>query len=114
MGDDDLSGDPIAEAFERAQRLPPAAVEALFRRYGRPLAVPIDPLGDGEPRVDLMLADGALASVRVVELRMPVDVIANHWFVLDDGGEEPLAVPGPLFAAALAALARALERAPPG
>jgi hypothetical protein len=113
MSDDDegaLAGDPVAEALERARTLPPEAVAAVFRRYGRPLAVELAPLAPDEPRADLALEGGAAGSVRVVELRMPVDVIANHWFVLEVPGEEDrLAVAGPLFAAALAALARRTE-----
>jgi hypothetical protein len=35
------------------------------------------------------------------------DVIPNDYFVLELAGEEPLAVAGPFFAAALEALARA-------
>jgi hypothetical protein len=109
--DDRLDGDPIAEALERTRRLPVAAVAAVFRRYGRPLAIAIDALAPGDPRADLLLPDGHPATVRVVALRMPVDVIANHWFVLEVAGEpDPWAVPGPLFAAALAALSRAAQQ----
>jgi hypothetical protein len=104
---DSLDGDPIAEALERTRRLPPAAIAAVFQRYGHPLDVSLEPLAADEPHAALTLPDGAQAAVRVASLRMPVDVIANHWFVLEVAGvEERLAVPGPLFAAALAALSR--------
>ncbi len=106
--DGGLEGDPIAEALERTRRLPPTAIAAVFRRYGRPLAVAVDPAAPDEPRAELQLPDGAAAVVRVLSLRMPVDVIGNHWFVMETPGDpELLAVPGPLFAAALAALSRA-------
>lgn len=92
--------DPIVEALDRCAALPPEAVEALFARYGRPLAEPpvLDPvriLGDGEGRLGLL------------SYRAPVDVIANDHFVLERRGEA-LAMPGPLFAAAVAALTRKL------
>jgi hypothetical protein len=96
-----LAGDPIAEALEAAARLPAAAVAGVFARYGKPLAIEVPPPGDGETVVNV---DGA--TVRALRFRMPVDVIGNDWFVMERAGEEAVAIPGPLFAAAIAALAR--------
>jgi len=105
--DDDDGLDAIDEALARARALPPTVVASLFARYGRPLAAPPPLLGADERRLPLA-ADGlAAAIVRVVSVRTAVDVIANDWFVLEADGAEPLAVAGPLFAAALAALTRA-------
>ena len=110
MSDDD-AGDPVQEALARAATLPAEAIERLFARYGRPLAAPPPPPPPAEPLVQLRADDGRAAQLRRVRLRMPVDVIANDFFVLEAEGAEPLAIAGPLFAAALAALARALARA---
>jgi hypothetical protein len=98
--------DAIEEALALARRLPAAAIAALFHRYGKPLAAPLPPPAPDDQRVELTLDDGSAAAVRALEVRTPVDVIANHWFVLEPQGKEPLAIPGPLFAAALAALSR--------
>jgi hypothetical protein len=92
--------DPIAQALAECAALSVADVLALFERYARPLADPdlvLDPvvtLADGETRV------GRLRH------RAPVDVIANDHFVLVSPDAEPRAMPGPLFAAAVAALTR--------
>lgn len=99
--------DAIAEVLARARQLPPDAVAALFRRYGRPLAVELPPAAPDDRAVELALPDGAIATVRLLQVRTAVDVIANDWFVLAAPAAEPLAIAGPLFAAALAALARA-------
>ena len=108
MGDD-AATDAIDEALALARALPAAAVAALFRRYGKPIAVEL-PAELGDRRAALV-ADGVdLGSVRVLNLRTAVDVIGNDWFVLEAPSAEPLAVAGPLFAAALAALARAAPR----
>jgi hypothetical protein len=91
--------DAVAALLARAQALPPGVLVALFHSYGKPLDVALP--GDDAARVTL--APG----VELVHLsvRMPVDVIANDWFVLVGGAGEPLAVPGPL----LASLVRARE-----
>jgi hypothetical protein len=90
--------------LEQAAALPPELVLEVLRRYGRPVDMPLpSPLGD-EKMVAL-----AGATLRRVRLRLPVDVIANDWFVLERAGDAPLAVAGPLFAAALAAVARLLS-----
>jgi hypothetical protein len=97
-----MNDDPIAEALSQATRLQAGAVTAVFQRYGKPLAVDLPPRAADDESVTV--DDGTL---RVIEVRTPVDVIANHWFVLERAGSEPLAMPGPLFAAAMAALTRA-------
>ncbi|MCU1282590.1 MAG: hypothetical protein JWM53_6136 [bacterium] len=103
--------DAIDEALALAGALPATVVAALFQRYGKPLAEALPPVADDER--SLALAgdglDGAL--VRVLNVRTAVDVIGNDWFVLQTTGAEPLAVAGPLFAAALAALTRAARLA---
>jgi hypothetical protein len=97
--------------------MPPDAVLAIFRRYGRPLAVAMPPPAGDDQRavleapattpVDGPRAPAAPATVRVLQVMGYGDVIPNDYFVLERAGEEPLAVAGPFFAAALEALARA-------
>jgi hypothetical protein len=89
------------ETMARAQSRPDA-VQAVFRRYGKPLAIEANASG---PEVSLIV-DGRPATLRALSVRTAVDVIANDWFVLSSGDDEPLAVPGPLLAAALRALVR--------
>jgi hypothetical protein len=103
--------DAIDEALALAAALPAAVVTALFRRYGKPLAEAPPPVDADEQQLALAGegADGAI--VRVLNVRTQVDVIGNDWFVLETAGAEPLAVAGPLFAAALAALTRAARLA---
>ena len=64
------------------------------------LALP-ERTADGGP------APVASATVRVLQVMGYGDVIPNDYFVLETAGEEPVAVAGPFFAAALEALARA-------
>jgi hypothetical protein len=99
----------IDETFARISAVPPEVVLAIFSRYGKPLAVPMPPVAGDDQRAALALPDGAEARIRVLQVRTPVDVIANDYFVLERpaGGDDPVAVPGPLFGAALEALARA-------
>lgn len=106
MTDDE--GDPVREALALTRAMPPAAISGLFARYGKPLTLPPGPPDDDT--VALRLDDGQAATVRRLRLRMPVDVIGNDWFILETAGADALAIPGPLFAAALAALARAVFR----
>ena len=106
MSDDE--GDPVREALALTRAMPPATISGLFARYGKPLALPPGPPDDDA--VALTLDDGRAATVRRLRLRMPVDVIGNDWFILETAGAAALAIPGPLFAAALAALARAVSR----
>jgi hypothetical protein len=96
--------------------MPPDAVLAIFRRYGRPLAVAMPPPAADDQRAILEWpagagdpgpGPGATATVRVLQVMGYGDVIPNDYFVLESTGEEPLAVVGPFFAAALEALARA-------
>ena len=106
---DDASPEPdaIEEALALVRRLPPNAVATVFRRYGKPLDLELPPAEPDDSSAELVLDDGSTATVRVLQVRTPVDVIANDWFVLATPAAEALAVAGPLFAAALAALARA-------
>ena len=108
--------DTLSATFARIGALPPDAVLAVFRRYGRPLAVAMPaPAGDDQRAVVEWPAAtageggpaGASATVRVLQVMGYGDVIPNDYFVLEGAGEEPLAVAGPFFAAALEALARA-------
>ncbi len=99
----------IDEALSLARALPAEAVAAIFRRYAHPLEVALPPLAPDEPRAELFL-DGKTAIVRAVNLRAQVDVIGNDWFVLEIHNEEPLAIAGPLFFAALSALSRRLSQ----
>ena len=87
--------------------MPPDAVLAIFRRYGRPLAVAMPPPAADDQRAVLESPTGAPATVRVLQVMGYGDVIPNDYFVLETPSEEPLAVAGPFFAAALEALARA-------
>ena len=109
--------DAIEEALALVIKLPPNAIEAVFQRYGKPfdgkLPKLVSPRRATDRSVQLTLGDGRVVIVHAVRIRVPVDVLENDWFVLDAPGAEPLAIAGPMFAAALAALARATEKAPP-
>ena len=80
---------------------------AIFSRYGKPLAVPMPPDAADNQRASLALPDGGAASIRVLQVRGYGDVIPNDYFVLERPDGDAVAVEGPLFASALAALARA-------
>jgi hypothetical protein len=108
----------LPATFARVAALPPDAVVAVFRRYGRPLAVAMPAPAADDQRAVLEWAAGApatggpapgsaAATVRVLQVMGYGDVIPNDYFVLEMTGEEPVAVAGPFFAAALEALARA-------
>lgn len=102
--------DAIDETLALAQRLPAGAIAGVFARYGKPFDLP----DDGDPaRVAIALTDERTAILRLARIRTPVDVIANDWFVLDAPDADSLAMPGPLFAAAVAALTRVRERSSP-
>jgi hypothetical protein len=103
-------GDAVEETLAQAQQLPAQAVATIFRRYGKPLAAAPPPAAPDDANVRLVLDDGATAMLRALEVRTPVDVLPNDWFILEVTGAETLAVPGPLFAAAVAALAQKLAR----
>jgi hypothetical protein len=89
----------LDDALADLERAPSVLVRAVFRRYGRPLAVALSPIGPGDRWV--ALEDGA--QVRIARVMGFGDVIPNDWFVLEGAGE-PVAVAGPLFASALRAL----------
>jgi hypothetical protein len=104
--------DALPATFARVAAMPPDAVLAIFRRYGRPLAVKMPAPAADDQSVVLAppgpeVADGLPGTVRVLQVMGYGDVIPNDYFVLELAGEEPLAVAGPFFAAALEALARA-------
>jgi hypothetical protein len=82
-------------------------VLAVFRRYGKPLAVPMPPVEADDQRAELAVAGGGAARVRVLQVRGYGDVIPNDYFVLERGDEDPVAVAGPMFSGAIEALARA-------
>ncbi len=113
----DPDKETLPATFARVAAMPPDAVLAIFRRYGRPLAVAMPAPAADDQRVVLEWPAGApaedgrasvaSATVRVLQVMGYGDVIPNDYFVLEMAGEEPLAVAGPFFAAALEALARA-------
>lgn len=104
--------DPIDEVLALALTIPARAIVVVFQRYGKPLADPLPPAEAEDQRAELVLEDGAAAALRVLNARTPVDVIGNDWFILEAPGAEPLAIPAPLFASAVAALARAAAQKP--
>jgi hypothetical protein len=107
----------LPATFARVAAMPADAVRAIFRRYGRPLAVAMPPPAADDQRAILEWPAGApaeggsapvaSATVRVLQVMGYGDVIPNDYFVLETAGQEPVAVAGPFFAAALEALARA-------
>jgi hypothetical protein len=102
-----VTEDPLTRAFDRIAAMPPAAVLAIFRRYGRPLAVEMPPAAADDRRAVLARPGDAPANVRVLQVLGYGDVIPNDYFVLELDGETPAAVSAPFFASALEALARA-------
>ncbi len=80
---------------------------AIFRRYGRPLAVAMPAPGADDRRAVVQRPNGEPATVRVLQVMGYGDVIPNDYFVLEIAGEDAVAVTGPFFASALEALARA-------
>jgi hypothetical protein len=97
----------LDETFARIAAVAPKAVFGIFSRYGKPLAVPMPPVAADDRRALLPLPSGGEASVRVLQVRGYGDVIPNDYFVLERAGEDDLIVAGPMFSAALEALARA-------
>lgn len=91
--------DVFTEVLARCASLPVSAVEALFARYGRPL----EQEAELDPEITL---DDGVTRIGRLRYRAPVDVIANDHFVRVRDGVDALAMPGPLFAAAVAALVR--------
>ena len=105
--------DTVDSVFVRIAALPPDMVLAIFRRYGRPLDVKMPAPATDDRRAVLALPGGGTAVVRVLHVLGYGDVIPNDYVVLEGGDagaagdDAPLAVPGPHFAGALEALARA-------
>lgn len=109
--------DALDRVFARIAALPPEVVLAIFRRYGRPLDVKMPAPAADDRRAALALPGSGTAVVRVLQVLGYGDVIPNDYIVLEGGGQDgneaaagddaPLAVPGPHFAGALEALARA-------
>ena len=96
--------DPVwLRALSQCAALPLDAIDALFARYGRPLESGAPAFDEGVLLPVVLLADGATRVGRLRH-RAPVDVISNDYFLRTRAGEEPSAIPGPLFAAAIAAL----------
>lgn len=83
-------------------RLPVRAVEAVMRRYGRPLDEGIAPDG---PALDL----GGGRVLQQMRYRAPVDASARDYLVWRTPGEEPLAALSNGVAAALRHLAAAMQ-----
>ena len=98
----------MEETFAQIAAVPPQAVLGIFGRYGKPLAVAMPALAADDQQALLSVpGDDAAARVRVLQVLGYGDVIPNDYFVLERGAAEAVAVPGPLFSAALGALARA-------
>jgi hypothetical protein len=110
--DDGDAGEGIALTFARMATVPPEVVRGIFARYGRPLAVTMPAAAPDDQRHVMKGANGAETVVRVLRVLGFGDVIPNDYFVLQPPAGEPLAVAGPLFSAALAALARAVGVTP--
>ena len=85
----------------------PTAVLAIFKRYGRPLAVDMPAPAADDQRAVLEQPEGGPATVRVLQVRGYGDVIPNDYFVLEPPDGPAVAVSAPFFASALEALARA-------
>ena len=99
--------DALPRTFARIAAMSPEAVLAIFKRYGRPLAVAMPSPGADDQQVRLERPGGGPATVRVLRVLGFGDVIPNDYFVLELGDAPGLAVSGPFFASALEALARA-------
>lgn len=95
------------EPAPTAQPLPPAAVPAVFRRYGRPLDEQV--VLPQEVFLEVPLPAGT-ARLRPLRFRPLGHVEPLDYLVLERSGAEPLAAPAPLVAAALRALAAAAAR----
>ncbi|MSP59990.1 MAG: hypothetical protein EXR72_06550 [Myxococcales bacterium] len=89
--------------------LPGETIRPVFDRYARPLDVALPALADDDEVIDLP-GGAKRARVRAFQYRGPADVIPNDYLALEIGGEETVAAPGRLIAAALCALARAAAR----
>ena len=87
-----------------AHALAAAHVEAVFARYGKPLAAAAPAGGHA---VVMTLPDGTRGQVRAFRFRGFGDVEPKDYLLFDVDGRESLAGPAPLLAAALVHLARA-------
>lgn len=87
-----------------ARAIAPAIIEAVFTRYGKPLAAEAPRATDG---VAITLPDGTRALVSTFRFRGFGDVEPTDYLLLDVDGREALAGPATLLAAALGHLARA-------
>ncbi len=88
----------MKEVLDAAVALGATVIARIFARYGKPLddeslKTPLDPA--------VLLADGT-TRLGHLRFRAQVDVIANDYFVLASPGADPVAIPGPLFAAIVA------------
>jgi len=100
--------DPIALALSQCAALPIATTLALFARYG--YALDLDPGTPPELDPEIVLEDG-ITRVGRLRFRARVDVMANDHFVLHSERQPASAMPGPLFAAAIAAITSLRARA---
>ncbi len=94
----------IVEEGSPSLALPDGALEAVMKRYGRPLDA-------GEPVTEvalLVLGDGR--TLRHVRHLARWDVIARDWLVFEAPGAEALCAMATTVAGALAHLARASAR----
>lgn len=97
----------MARTFDRIALMSPGAVLAIFKRYGRPLAVEMPAPAADDQRAVLEQPEGGPATVRVLQVMGYGDVIPNDYFVLEPAEGPAVAVSAPFFASALEALARA-------
>lgn len=99
----DVRGEVVVLVDGDAVRpLPPGALAAVMRRYGKPLEEPVTRRED-----TLALGDGATLS-RFRHLAT-FDVIAKDWLLYEAPNEEPVAELATAVTAALSHLARAAE-----
>ena len=103
MGDEPTA---IEEALARAALLPGPAVAALFARYGRPLDEPPLPRAPASRASRWRRPTASSPPCAPSTCARWSTLIGNDWFVLEAPGEPTLAMPGPLFASAVAALTR--------
>ena len=119
----DLGGVDAASLLDEQLLVPTGAIDGIFARYGKPLEEPAGGahtdtlLGEEtgfyrEPQGDRRLdqAEPELQRLRTFRFRGFGSVHASDWVAWERSGVETLAVPAPLFAAALTALARAAAK----
>jgi hypothetical protein len=88
--------------------LPVGAVDAIFRRYGKPLdeKVSLPALAGDDQAVLVTLADGRQASLRAFAFKGWGDVLPSDYLVLEVPGDDALVVAAQMASGALRALAR--------